>query len=303
MTEFKPLLTPEKHKEWVEECIIPHFTRGVTKSSEPTFVLVTGQSGAGKSYSSKHYAEEYLKERPVVFGTDDIRILHPQAMEIMKNDLLNYPFLTKKDAGMARTALLDYCFEHKLNVVVESILLSPDDYKMQTLIDARKHGYRVDVVALGVHRYLSEVSIFKRQEDQMRINGGVGFPATPNEHDAAHDLLPDILANMLKCETVDRVSIYNRGYHCFYDSNVDDTSSLTVKQRLRRSRSSSLNSDEMTDVFLRWQEVLESMTSRGASEKEMRRADSRYQNFLKNAGLLLQPEFRKYVKDENAPTI
>ena len=91
--------------------------------------------------------------------------------------------------------------------------------------------------------------------------------------------------------------------HCFYDSNVDDTSSLTVKQRLRRSRSSSLNSDEMTDVFLRWQEVLESMTSRGASEKEMRRADSRYQNFLKNAGLLLQPEFRKYVKDENAPTI
>lgn len=295
MSEFLPLLSEEEHQKWVNEDVIPTFTKKAEPAEHPTFVLVTGQSGAGKSFSSKNYAEEHLKEKPVVFGTDDIRLMHPMAQEIMRTDLEHYPFLTKKDAGMARTKLLDYCFENRLNLVVESILLSPDDYKMQTLLQAKENGYQIDIVALGVHRYISEVSMFKRQEDQMKINGGVGFPATPREHDAAHDLLPDILANMQKYGTVDRINIYNRNYECFYNSETDEHSSLRIKAGLRRSRNSSLNSDAMTDVFLKWQEVEDNMRARGASEEEFIKADKRFKNFIKNAGLLLQPEFRSYL--------
>jgi len=49
---FDAILTPEEHRKWVEEIIIPTFTKDRKASTEPTFVLLTGQSGAGKSYSS-----------------------------------------------------------------------------------------------------------------------------------------------------------------------------------------------------------------------------------------------------------
>lgn len=72
---FDAVLTPEEHQKWVEEIIIPTFTKDRKASTEPTFVLLTGQSGAGKSYSSMQYARQYLNEAPVRFGADDIRIL------------------------------------------------------------------------------------------------------------------------------------------------------------------------------------------------------------------------------------
>ncbi len=121
--KFEPILSPQEHQKWVEELIIPTFTRDCTPSSNPTFVLITGQSGAGKSYSSRRYAQDNLDEYPVLFGTDDIRQLHPMADEIIKHDRANYTFRTKKDAGMARTKLLDHCFDKGYNIVIESILL------------------------------------------------------------------------------------------------------------------------------------------------------------------------------------
>ncbi len=70
---FDAILTPEEHQKWVEEIIIPTFTKDRKAAAEPTFVLLTGQSGAGKSYSSMQYARQCLGEAPVRFGADDIR--------------------------------------------------------------------------------------------------------------------------------------------------------------------------------------------------------------------------------------
>ena len=108
---FNFILSPEEHQKWVNELIIPTFTTDKKTSNTPTFILLTGQSGAGKSYSSLRYAQENLTEAPVRFGTDDIRALHPHAAKILQEDRANYAFKTKKDAGKARSMLFDYCFQ------------------------------------------------------------------------------------------------------------------------------------------------------------------------------------------------
>ncbi len=290
---FTPLLSPDEHQKWVENLIIPTFTQGCNPSNNPTFVLITGQSGAGKSYSSRRYAQENLDEYPVLFGTDDIRQLHPQADDIIKNDRANYTFKTKKDAGMARTKLLDYCFDKGYNIVIESILLDANDYKMKTLLQAREHGYNVECVALGVHRDISEVSIFFRQEEQLAITKEIGFPATLGVHDDSYYLLPDILANMSRYKTVDRISIYNRKYHNFYDSSNMKKDPLLIQRKLREARNSSLNQEEMTGVALKWIDVISMMKNRNAPQKELKVVEELYAKFMRKSGLLLSKEFNK----------
>ena len=290
---FDPLLSPDEHQKWVEDLVIPTFTRSRNPSNNPSFVLITGQSGAGKSYSSRRYAQENLDEYPVLFGTDDIRQLHPKADEIIKNDRANYTFKTKKDAGMARTKLLDYCFDKRYNIVVESILLDANDYKMQTLLQAREHGYNVECVALGVHRNVSEVSIFFRQEEQLAITKEVGFPATLGVHDDSYYLLPDILANMSRYETVDRINIYNRKYKNFYNSSDMENDPLLIQRKLREARNSSLNQEEMTGVALKWMDVISMMKNRDAPQKELKEVEELFAKFMRRSGLLLSQEFKK----------
>ncbi len=290
---FTPILSPDEHQKWVEELIIPTFTQGCNPSNNPTFVLITGQSGAGKSYSSRRYAQENLDEYPVLFGTDDIRRLHPNADEIIKNDRANYTFKTKKDAGMARTKLMDYCFDKRYNIVIESILLDADDYKMKTLLQARKHGYNIECVALGVHRNVSEVSIFFRQEEQLAITKEIGFPATLGVHDDSYYLLPDILANMSRYKTVDHISIYNRKHHNFYNSKKMENDPLLIQRKLREARNSSLNQEEMTGVALKWIDVIAMMKNRNAPQKELMVVKNLFANFMQKSGLLLSSEFKK----------
>ena len=290
--KFEPILSPEEHEKWVNELIIPTFTNGRNPVEKPTFVLITGQSGAGKSYSSRRYAEDNFEEFPVLFGTDDIRQLHPMADEIIKNDRANYTYKTKKDAGMARGKLMDYCFKNGYNVVIESILLDPNDYKMATLIQAREHGYKIECVALGVHRNVSEVSIFSRQEEQLAITKEVGFPATLGVHDDSYYLLPEILADMNRYKTVDRICIFNRKHHNFYDSDKDPHDSLLIQRKLRESRNSSLNRDEMTGVALKWMDVITMMHERNAPTKEIKVAEDLFTKFMRKSGLFLSSEFK-----------
>ncbi len=296
---FNFILSPEEHQKWVNELIIPTFTTDKKTSNTPTFILLTGQSGAGKSYSSLRYAQENLTEAPVRFGTDDIRALHPHAAKILQEDRANYAFKTKKDAGKARSMLFDYCFQNKYNILIESILLSPDDYKMQTLIQARENGYRIECVALGVHRNISEVSMYTRQEEQIKLSG-VGFPATLEVHNEAYELLPEILSKMNDFKTVDKISIYNRKHECFYDSDKDIKNSIVIRDQLMRSRNSSLNNLEMTEIALKWENVINMMHKRSAPQREIEEVKELYGNFVKKTGLLLFPEFIKFRQQQKA---
>ena len=98
-------LTAEEHEQWFQTSIKPLFVDGKKSAETPTLVLLTAQSGAGKTFASVNYAKQ-MAEEPIRFGADDLRILLPYAQEVLDTDEANYPFITKKDASLAREKIV-----------------------------------------------------------------------------------------------------------------------------------------------------------------------------------------------------
>ncbi len=286
MTKFG--LTEEEHENWFQKVIKPMFVDGKKTAEKPTLVLLTAQSGAGKTFASVNYAKQ-MAEEPIRFGADDLRILLPYAQDVLDHDEANYPFITKKDASLAREKIVEHAIANKQNILIETILGSPDDWKLGTVMKAKNAGYRIECVALGVHQYVSQVSMFSRYEEQKMITGH-GFAPTLEVHDRAYHLLPEIAAKMYEGGIADSVKVYNRRFENFYDTDKEETpSGIGIMRGIVRSRNSYLNYDEMRWVMVKWEDVLDKMQNRNASPEEVENVRMLYGSFKKASGIYLAP--------------
>lgn len=281
-------LTTEEHEQWFQTVIKPLFVEGKEVSAKPTLVLLTAQSGAGKTFASVNYAKQMAQE-PIRFGADDLRILLPYAQDVLNEDEANYPFITKKDASLAREKIVETAIANRQNILIETILGSPDDWKMGTVMKAKNAGYRIECAALGVHEYVSQVSMFSRYEEQKLITGH-GFAPTLEVHNRAYHLLPEIAAKMYENGIADSVKVYNRRFENFYDTDKEpNASGMGIMRGVNRSRNSYLNYDEMRWVMIKWEDVLDKMDARKAKPEEVENVKMLYNSFKKASGIYLAP--------------
>lgn len=281
-------LTAEEHEQWFQTVIKPLFVEGKEVSAKPTLVLLTAQSGAGKTFASVNYAKQMAQE-PIRFGADDLRILLPYAQDVLNEDEANYPFITKKDASLAREKIVETAIANRQNILIETILGSPDDWKMGTVMKAKNAGYRIECAALGVHEYVSQVSMFSRYEEQKLITGH-GFAPTLEVHNRAYHLLPEIAAKMYENGIADSVKVYNRRFENFYDTDKEpNASGMGIMRGVNRSRNSYLNYDEMRWVMIKWEDVLDKMDARKAKPEEVENVKMLYNSFKKASGIYLAP--------------
>ena len=276
-------LSAEEHEKWFQEVIKPKYFEGKRTSDKPTFVLLTAQSGAGKTTASLYYAKQ-MDQEPIRFGADDLRILLPYAQEVLDTDEANYPFITKKDASLGREKIVEEAIKNRHNILIETILANPNDWKLGTVMKAKNAGYRIECVALGVHQFVSQVSMFARYEDQKLITGH-GFTPTQEVHDRAYELLPEIAAKMYENGIADAVKVYNRRAEKFYDTDTDpNPSAMGIMRGIQKSRDSYLNYDEMRWVMTKWDNVLEKMHNRNAQPEEIEETKMHYEAFMKRSG-------------------
>lgn len=291
-------LSAEEHEKWFQEVIRPKYFEGKKSSEKPTFVLLTAQSGAGKTTASLYYAKQMNRE-PIRFGADDLRIMLPYAQEVLDTDEFNYPFITKKDASLAREKIVEEPIKNKHNILIETILANPNDWKLGTVMKAKNSGYCIECVALGVHQYVSQVSMFARYEDQKMITGH-GFPPTQEVHDRAFELLPEIAAKMYENGVADSVKVFNRRAEEFYDTETDpNPSAMGIMRGIQKSRDSYLNYDEMRWVMTKWENVLEKMHNRNAKPEDIESVKMYYSAFMKQSGCYLTEQ----AKTNQARTI
>ena len=69
-----------------------------------------------------------LEPEPVKFGGDDLRILLPYASELLRDNPLEYPFITKNDMSWARNRLVADTLANQYNLQIDSILSNPNDW-------------------------------------------------------------------------------------------------------------------------------------------------------------------------------
>ena len=279
-------LSDQDRIAWYKTTISPLFLEGKQPSKTPTFVLLTGQSGAGKTTASFKYAQQTSPE-PAKFGGDDLRILLPYAAELLQKNPNEYPFITKADMSWARERLVDECIENNFNIQIDSILSNSNDWRMGTIMKAKQAGYRIECVALGVHRYLSEVSMFARREEQIK-SLGVGFPVTMADHDKAYDILPCVVSKMYKEGIADRVSVYNRMFDKYYDTNTRaNTTEQDIMKAIMRSREDYLNKESLTYINALWENIYEDMARRNATEEQLKEVSTYHNAFRKSSGIYL----------------
>ncbi len=278
-------LTPEENEAWFQKKILPHFADCSEATKKPTFVLLTGQSGAGKTSLSRYYAMKQ-DNNPIVFGADDLRALHPRAHEILQNDERNYPFLTKKDAGIWREKLVDFAIKNKRNILIESVLLSPNDWRMGTLLKVKEQGFKIDVAALGVHYFLSVMSMFKRYEDQKKALG-YGFAPTLDAHNDCYYNMPGVCAKMILRNTADSLCVFNREQECFYDSTKNPHSPIVIMNSINAARDSALTQTKLYEIYAAWQNIFNMMDEREASIQDRKEAFFFFMTFFKGSGIYL----------------
>ena len=206
---------------------------------------------------------------------------------MLKEKPLEYPFITKKDMSWARQKLVTEALENGYNIQIDSILSNPNDWRMGTLLEAKAAGYRVECVALGVHRYLSEVSMFGRREEQIK-SLGVGFPVTMEPHDIAYDILPEVISRMYTEGVADKVAIYNRVFENYYDTDqAQNPNGHDIMRGLIKARQDYLGIDSLRYIQTSCENIYENMLDRNASTEQLNEVLSYYNAFRKNSGIYL----------------
>lgn len=193
---------------------------GLSRSEEPTMVIVGGQPGAGKSRSIDSVRLDLERSGGVMeIAADDLRKFHPKNDELMQKDDRTAADFTHADASAWAEKAERFAREQKFNVLIEGTLKTPDNAAAK-LADYREAGYFVEARVIAVHERTSWQGVVGRYEQQ-KEDAGVGRMTPKPVHDAA---VAGVLASVEKIETeklADRVRIDRRGAEQIYSNTLN----------------------------------------------------------------------------------
>jgi UDP-N-acetylglucosamine kinase len=267
MSGYQPL-TPEK----VQETAASYFAARAAKTTpqeEPTFVLVGGQPGAGKSTAGLMVRDE-MSQRGGYIHIDADRLRETINTKGAKPTSEQ----TQQDAGRLVAELRKNAIADKRNVLEEGTFRDPAG--VAKFIDARKQeGYKVELVAVATPREESLLGIYQRHE--MQHASGTENPRFVPEkyHDETMDGFEKTLAQ--NEHKFDRVRVINRAGQVFFDSHAHGNQKhASGLQGLHEGRQ--LSDARLVDIGKAWSAVKEQGVARGAGDDYLRSIDRNAQD-------------------------
>ena len=155
-------------------------------------LVVGGQPGAGKSNSIKGIEADFAGRGGVlVVDLDVLRKNHPKYIQLMRADDKAAAQYTYDDARIWSQKLEDYAKANRYNVLVESLMTSPDGVG-GWLKDYRDAGYRTEAHVVAVNERSSLQGIAERYELQkLKSEDNVGRTVPRDVHNLAYDRVRD----------------------------------------------------------------------------------------------------------------
>lgn len=252
MQAYQPL-TPAEIKETARAYYQER--AGKTRAPEtPTYALVGGQPGAGKSYAGQmvrdeltsvggyiHIDADRMRERI------DTKGAKPSSQE------------TQADAAKLVAELRSYAIADRRNCIEEGTFR--DSLAALAFVQARKDdGYRVELVAVATPAAESVLGIYQRHEQQ-HLSGSHNPRFVPQEyHDKAMQGFERSLS--LVAPLVDRSRVITRDGAVLYDSASRDNKYSSPLEALKAGQQ--LSSERLAAVQNGWALVGELARARGA---------------------------------------
>ncbi len=175
--------------------------------SNPTFYIVTGQTGSGKSNLTSYlYSNE---ENVVVIDSDKYKAYRPDSQEILDEHLAEYAFLTAPDSYLHRDEMIVDAIKSKYNILMECATSEKEGLFVNTEI-LKKAGYNVEIHALGVSSLNSVMSAHERYEALLEINDNAAKLTSIERHDDSYNSLGKAIMEEQRKKGV-KINVYKRG--------------------------------------------------------------------------------------------
>ncbi|MFF4902568.1 zeta toxin family protein [Streptomyces sp. NPDC001068] len=166
------------------ERIVPNDLVG-TPQDHPLAVIVSGQTGAGKT-SITALVTQALSGRghAVNINLDTYKPYHPKFDDLMRADDTTAGAYTSVDGHRWMEAAEAYAIAQRFDVVLESAMRDPRDFE-EPAARLRAAGYRVEVPIVAVHESMSRLGALDRYLQQVEAFGQ-GRMIDQGIHDACY---------------------------------------------------------------------------------------------------------------------
>lgn len=283
----KYLLSPEEHAKILEDIKRVSYDKK-TPVERPTYIIVLGQTGSGKSnLTSSIYAQE---QNIVTIDSDKYKAFRSDNPEILKKHLVEYAFLTAPDSYQHRDEMIYDAMQKKYNILMECATTT----KQGMFIDVneiKNAGYDVELAILGVSSLNSLLSVHERYEAQIKAN----YPAPKltgiTRHDESFSSLSTVIKNVQNSDI--KISVYRRAqsYPFFPEKVYTNTDKNPKFSCALDALTYTQFQDEkltLTNFQERYNVILQQMQLRNAPQEQLeqlKEIKSRYNNIINQKDL------------------
>lgn len=273
-------LDPVENERVFREKILPNIldnNPALRPSSAPTMLVVGGQPGAGKSNSIKGIEAEFAGRGGVlVVDLDALRESHPKYDHLMRADDKVAAQYTYDDARIWSQKLEDYAKANRYNVLVESLMTSPDGVG-GWLQDYREAGYRTEAHVVAVNERSSVQGIVQRYEGQKAESlDNVGRTVPRDVHNLAYDRVRDTFDRIETDKLSDRVVVHGRNGQVLSDNHLQANGQWehppgSARTVIEAERGRSLSPTQWRDHILTYDDIQANQRrpERGAAQAEL----------------------------------
>lgn len=191
------------------DLIIPTRLSGYQRQDRPVVVVLMAQPGAGKSKFAGEIRDALRANGGAVeIDSDLYKPFHPQYAHLMKTDDQKMASATRADGRTWMGKAQNYVRENRLHAIFHETAQDPSE-SMQTLRDYRAAGYRVAVIALGVHESQSQQGVLHRYQEQVN-DRGPGRLTVPANAARSYRGIAEFAALIDESGAADLVAVYRR---------------------------------------------------------------------------------------------
>ncbi len=217
-------LSPEENEDIFRNRIVSELFTGKRAQIAPRAIILSGQSGIGKSSTTDRIVAELGDGRePVVIGNDLLRDYYPNYRKLLRLDDPAATSYARPDRLIWIARALAYAREHGFNVILDGNTSNPIS-AAERIREFREAGYRVEADVVAGPRSRSRRQVLSRYLNQ-REREGFGRYVSESKHDSTYDGVLAAIAAIEKGRLVDRLTVNSPEGELLYANELDSTGS------------------------------------------------------------------------------